>query len=47
MCFNNNKLNKPESYNEQKSRDARQLSTRQRKVGVKENVRVLLVNFSF
>ncbi|GAB1864875.1 Spatacsin [Camponotus japonicus] len=36
MCFNNNKLNRSESCNEQKSRDARQ-STRQRKIGVKEN----------
>lgn len=40
MCFNNSKLNKFEC-NEQKSRDARQSSTRQRKVGVKENVRIV------
>lgn len=45
MCFNNSKLSKSEPCNEQKSRDARQ--SRQRKVGIKETVRTLLVNFSF
>lgn len=47
MCFNNSKLSKSEPCNEQKSRDARQSLSRQRKVGVKENVRMLFVNFSF
>ncbi|XP_072747233.1 spatacsin [Anoplolepis gracilipes] len=37
MCFNNNKLSKSEPCNEQKSRDAKQSLSRQRKVGVKEN----------